>query len=177
MSSILSPISVIAWSQEMRVHLPSTSLVGYLSRRSPCACSRTEAPLAQWAPKLNGLSKPGSWRVHTPFCTVAMTVQPTEQWVHTVLTDLVSPAGAAGAASALLVMPPFVANTAPSPPAATPERRRKLRRSRKGLSPLGASLVSPVPRLVPFDFLISMVPLPPQILQARSKFCGVVVFL
>src|SRR5438067_1759091 len=99
MSRSLSPISATAWSHEMRVHLPSTSLVGYLSRRSPCACSRTEAPLAQCAPRLNGLSKPGSCRVHTPFCTVAMTVQPTEQWVHTVLTDFVSAFGAAGAAA------------------------------------------------------------------------------
>src|SRR5580704_7859821 len=171
MSSNLSPISAIAWSQEIRVHLPSTIFVGYLSRRSPCACSRTEAPLAQWEPKLIGLSNPGSWRVHTPFCTVAITVQPTEQWVHTVLTDLVSPAGAAGAASALVVMPPFVASTAPSPPAAIPERRRKLRRSRNGLSPLGASLLSPVPRVVPFDFLISMV-LP----RPNSELRGVVVF-
>src|SRR5437879_4578046 len=169
MSSSLSPISAIAWSQEIRVHLPSTSLVGYLSRRSPCACSRTEAPLAQWAPRLNGLSKPGSWRVHTPFCTVAMTVQPTEQWVHTVLTDLASPAGAAGAASALVVMPPFVASTAPSPPAATPERRRKLRRSRKGLSPLGASLLSPLPQIAPLDFLISIVRLPPRLRTSRCR--------
>src|SRR5438270_1116459 len=98
MSSNLSPISAIAWSQEIRVHLPSTSFVGYLSRRSPWACSRTEAPLAQWAPRLNGLSKPGSCRVQTPFSTVAITVQPTEQWVQTVLTDLASFAGGIGAA-------------------------------------------------------------------------------
>src|SRR5258706_15089823 len=106
MSSNLSPISVIAWSQEIRVHLPSTSLVGYLSRRSPCACSRTEAPLAQWAPRLNGLSKPGSWRGHTPFCTVAMTVQPTEQWVHTAFTHLASPPVAPGGPPAPLLLPP-----------------------------------------------------------------------
>src|SRR5437870_3577871 len=114
----------------MRVHLPSTSLVGYLRRRSPWACSRTEAPLAQWAPRLNGLSNPGSCRVHTPFSTVAMTVQPTEQWVHTVLTDLTAGlGGGAGAASAFRIMPPPLASAA-MPPAAMPERRRKPRRSR-----------------------------------------------
>jgi hypothetical protein len=78
---------------------------------------------------LNGLSKPGSWRVHTPFSTVAITVQPTEQWVHTVFTDLAAPFAAAGAAAARVVMPPPVASTAPMPPAAMPERRRKPRRS------------------------------------------------
>src|SRR6266478_3878717 len=132
MSSSLSPISAIAWSQEIRVHLPSTSLVGYLSRRSPCACSRTEAPLAQWAPRLNGLSKPGSWRVHTPFSTVAMTVQPTEQCVHTVLTDFV-------------------------PPAARPERRRKVRRSMALPASAGVSFERCVARAVPLVFLTNMI--------------------
>ena len=46
-------------------------------------CSRTEAPLAQCAPRLIGESNTGSWRIHTPFSTAAMTAQPTEQCVHT----------------------------------------------------------------------------------------------
>ena len=41
------------------------------------------APLAQWVPRLIGLSHAGCWRVHTPFSTSAMTVQPTEQCVQT----------------------------------------------------------------------------------------------
>src|SRR2546430_8843786 len=106
MSSNLSPISAIAWSQEMRVHLPSTSLVGYLSRRSPCACSRTEAPLAQWAPRLNGLSKPGSWRGHTPFFTRAVTVPPTQERVPTAFSELGSPPSPPRAAPALVGLPP-----------------------------------------------------------------------
>ena len=67
-------------------HFPPSSLVGYFSRRSPCACSRTAAPFAQWAPRLNGLSKPGSWPTQTPWSTSARTVQPTEQCVHTDFT-------------------------------------------------------------------------------------------
>src|SRR3954469_24673824 len=82
-SIILSPISLIAWSQVMRCHSPSTSFIGYLVRRSPCTNSRTEAPLAQCEPRLSGLSQAGSWPTHTPFCTSAITVQPTEQCVQT----------------------------------------------------------------------------------------------
>src|SRR5712671_4231695 len=156
MSSILSPISAIAWSQEIRVHLPSTSLVGYLRRRSPCACSRTEAPLAQWAPRLNGLSKPGSWRVHTPFSTVAMTVQPTEQCVHTVLTDFVSPAAAGAAPSAFFTMPAPRPSAAVTPPAARPERRRKVRRSMALPASAGVSFERCVARSVPLVFLTNM---------------------
>src|SRR5438128_441329 len=91
----------------MRVHFPATSFMGYLSRRSPCACSRAAAPLAQWAPRLNGLSKPGSWPIHTPFCTSAMIVQPTEQCVQTV----------------------FLMSTLPPAAADAPASFRKLRRS------------------------------------------------
>ena len=47
-------------------------------------CSRTDAPLAQCAPRLSGESNTGSCRVHTPFSTMASTAQPTEQCVHTV---------------------------------------------------------------------------------------------
>jgi hypothetical protein len=37
--------------------------------------------LAQCVPRFSGLAQDGSWPVHTPFCTSAVTVQPTEQWV------------------------------------------------------------------------------------------------
>jgi hypothetical protein len=37
--------------------------------------------LAQWVPRLIGLSQVGSCPTQTPFCTSAVTVQPTEQWV------------------------------------------------------------------------------------------------
>jgi hypothetical protein len=35
---------------------------------------------------LIGLSQAGSWPTHTPFCTSAMTEQPTEQWVQMFFT-------------------------------------------------------------------------------------------
>ena len=47
-------------------------------------CSRIEAPLAQCAPRLSGESNTGSWRIHTPFSTMASIAQPTEQCVQTV---------------------------------------------------------------------------------------------
>ena len=47
--------------------------------------SRTEAPLAQCEPRLIGISQLGSWPIHTPFATSAVTVQPTEQCVQTLL--------------------------------------------------------------------------------------------
>src|ERR1700731_3169028 len=86
----------------MRVHWPLTSLSGYLSRRSPCTSSRTAAPLAQCEPRLIGLSQLGSWPIHTPFATSAVTVQPTEQWVQIFLRiATAAPAGGGGPASAL----------------------------------------------------------------------------
>ncbi len=60
MLSIRSPISSMAWSQLMRFHLPSVSFIGYCTRLSPVPCSRTEAPLAQCAPRLKGEPKSGS---------------------------------------------------------------------------------------------------------------------
>ena len=74
----------------MRWYLPSTSFIGYF-RRCECSvmpCSRTEAPLAQCAPRFSGESNTGSCRTHTPFFTTASTAQPTEQCVHTVRRDL-----------------------------------------------------------------------------------------
>ena len=55
-------------------------------------CSRTEAPLAQCAPRLIGESNTGSWRTHTPSVTIASMEQPTEQCVQTVRLTSVLPA-------------------------------------------------------------------------------------
>src|ERR1700674_456315 len=120
----------------MRVHFPSTSLVGYLSRRSPRTSSRTEAPLEQCEPRLIGLSQVGSWPIHTPFCTSAVTVQPTEQWVQMLFrTSTGTPASGGRPASALRTLPSDSAPSAPSPPASSPDRRRKLRRSSPSEAP------------------------------------------
>src|SRR5680860_101284 len=110
--------------------------MGYLSLRSPCPCSRNEAPLAQWEPRFIGESKSGSWPVHTPFCTSAMTPQPTEQWVHTErrISVLTPSLGALSKASARRIMENGRVPANAPPPMASPERRRKVRRSM--LSPL-----------------------------------------
>ncbi len=81
-----SPTSLIAWSHGIFCHLPLTSFIGDFSRCefSCMPCSRTEAPLAQCAPRLSGESNTGSCRIQTPFSTTASTEQPTEQCVHTV---------------------------------------------------------------------------------------------
>ena len=128
-SIILSPISLIAWSQPILFHLPPSSLTGYFSRRSLCANSRTDAPLAQCAPRFNGLSKPGSWPIQTPFWTSAMTEQPTEQCVQTDLTVSILPVAAGVAALAFVTTPPAKVDAAAMPPAARPDRRRNARRS------------------------------------------------
>ena len=85
--------------------------------------------MAQCAPRLNGLSKPGSWPIQTPFSTSAITVQPTEQWVQTLLTCLIAPAVAAVCACARVTMPPPANEAAATPLAASPDRLRKVRRS------------------------------------------------
>ncbi len=130
--SSLSPISWTAWSQEIFFHLPSTSFMGYLRRLSPWPCSRTEAPLAQWAPRLNGDSKSGSWPVQTPFWTSAITPQPTEQWVHTlrrILRSTPNRGAVSLAARARRISDGGSTLATPAPPAVSPERRRKVRRS------------------------------------------------
>src|SRR5436190_3445110 len=124
----LSPISLIAWSHEMRRYLPSTSFIGYL-RRCECSvmpCSRMLAPLAQCAPRLMGDSKTGSWRTHTPSVTTASIEQPTEQCVQTVRLISVLPVTAAFA-SPMTLSGSWAANAAA--PTATPEPLRNVRRS------------------------------------------------
>src|SRR5690349_23298595 len=120
-------MSFMATSQETRCHWPPESFIGYFRRRSPETSSRTEAPLAQCEPRLIGESQLGSWPIHTPFATSAVTVQPTEQWVQMLLrTVTCAPACGGGPALALRTAP---SDSAPSParPPARPERRKKLR--------------------------------------------------
>src|SRR6267378_6062682 len=113
----------------MRTHFPSTSFVGYLSRRSPPTSSRTDAPLEQCDPRLIGLSQLGSWPSQSPFCTSAVTVQPTEQWVQMLLrVSTPIPGRGGGPAWALRTVPSDSVPSAPRAPAAMPDRRRKLRR-------------------------------------------------
>src|SRR5258707_6468874 len=85
-ASSRSPTSLMAWSHVIGCHLPPTSFIGVFRRCefSCMPCSRTDAPLAQCAPRFSGESNTGSWRTHTPFWTIASTEHPTEQWVHTV---------------------------------------------------------------------------------------------
>src|SRR5512138_1539765 len=129
-SSIFFEISSYAWSQERRFHLPPSSFIGYLRRCESCAmpCSRTEAPLAQCAPRLIGESNTGSWRTHTPFCTTASIAQPTEQCVQTVRLTSSLPSSALASAWPIMLKGSCAA-TAPAP-TVIPERFRNARRSR-----------------------------------------------
>src|SRR5262245_8742169 len=113
----------------MRCHLPPESFIGYLRRCESCVmpCSRTEAPLAQCAPRLIGESNTGSWRTHTPSCTTASIAQPTEQCVQTVrfTSSLPGPL----CASALPIMLNGSCEATAPAPTPMPERLRKVRRS------------------------------------------------
>src|SRR5271169_1176717 len=101
----------------MRVHWPPTSFNGYFSRRSPDTSSRTAAPLAQCEPRLIGLSQLGSWPIHIPFATSAVTVQPTEQCVQMLLRIVTAVPGAAGGpALASLTLTSGIAPIVASPP-------------------------------------------------------------
>src|SRR6201989_233619 len=120
----------MAWSQLIRCHSPLTSFIGYLVRRSPCTSSRTEAPLAQCDPRLIGLSHAGSWPTQTPFCTSAITVQPTEQCVQMFFLTSVGAPTIFGPACALRTEPSGINPIAAPAPAARPELRRNVRRSR-----------------------------------------------
>src|SRR4051794_39515505 len=116
----------MAVTHEMRCHCPSTSFIGYLSRRSLCTSSRMAAPLAQWVPRLIGLSHEGSWPTQTPFTTSAVTVQPTEQCVQIFfLITTSAPDTAVPVAFAFFTEPGCSEPIAASPPVAGPGRRRK----------------------------------------------------
>src|SRR6185312_626719 len=130
----------------MRTQRPFSSFIGYFSRRSPETSSRTEAPFAQCEPRLMGLSQLGSWPIHTPFETSAVTVQPTEQCVQILLRMVTcAPAAAGGPASAFCTLRRGIAPSVARPPATTPERRRKVRRSRPPLD-WPASAAESLPR-------------------------------
>src|SRR5215831_5459063 len=142
-SSSLLPIASIASDHETRTHCPSTSFSGYLRRRSPRTSSRTDAPFEQCEPRLIGLSQLGSWPIHNPFCTSAVTVQPTEQCVQMLLRRSTAvPGTGGGPASALRMAASGKVPRAVSAPAASPDRRRKDRRSisleRIAAGPVGA---------------------------------------
>src|SRR3546814_595445 len=79
------------------------------------------------SPRCIGLSQPGSCPIQTPFGTSAITGQPVAQCVHTDFTILMAPV-AVEAASACLTIPSGT-DAAAMPPAASPERFRKERRS------------------------------------------------
>src|SRR5216684_527580 len=120
----------MAWSHDSFCHSPLTSFIGYFRRRSPCTSSRTEAPLAQCEPRLIGLSQAGSWPTQTPFWTSAITVQPTEQCVQMFFLMSVGAPTIFGPACALRTDPSGIKPNAAPAPAAKPERRRNVRRSR-----------------------------------------------
>src|SRR6478609_10035900 len=120
----------------MRVHWPLASFIGYFRRRSLCTSSRTEAPLAQCDPRLIGDSQLGSWPIHTPFSTSAVTVHPTEQCVQTLLRTVAPDVrGPATAAFALRTPPTGSVLTAARAPPPRPDRSRKVRRSRPLVCP------------------------------------------
>src|SRR6476661_2099638 len=136
----------MAWSHDSRVHSPLTSFIAYFRRRSPCTSSRTEAPLAQCEPRLIGLSQAGSWPTHTPFCTSAITVQPTEQCVQMFFLISVGAPTILGPACALRTDPSGIKPSAAPAPAARPDRRRNVRRSR---TPEARPAATPCKRALP----------------------------
>src|SRR6195256_2737910 len=138
----------MAWSHESRVHSPLTSFIGYFRRRSPCTSSRTEAPLAQCEPRLIGLSQAGSWPTQTPFCTSAITVQPTEQCVQMFFLTSVGAPTIFGPACALRTEPSGIKPIAAPAPAARPERSKNVRRSR---TPDARPAAIPCKRALPAD--------------------------
>src|SRR3954470_3231376 len=110
--------------QLTRIQCPLSSFIGYFSRRSPGTTSRTAAPLQQCEPRLIGESQPGSWPIHMPLATSAITVHPTEQWVQTFLWVVtLAPAGGGGPASAVRTPESGSVPSAVRAPAARPERR------------------------------------------------------
>src|SRR6476660_661466 len=115
----LSPISLMATSHDTRCHFPPVSFIGYLRRRSLCTSSRTDAPLAQCEPRLIGLSQLGSWPIHTPLETSAVTAQPTAQCVQMLLWIVTAaPCAGGGPASALRTLATGSVPSAARPPAA-----------------------------------------------------------
>jgi hypothetical protein len=156
---ILAVISSSAWSQLMRWYLPFTSFIGYFRRCefSVMPCSRTEAPFAQWEPRLSGESNTGSWRTQTPFCTTASIAQPTEQCVQTVrFTSSLPAATCFSCACALPIMLNGNWDANAPVPTATPERLRNVRRSTvRASAPERLRARRDCGATVPEDFLVS----------------------
>src|SRR3954463_1251585 len=138
----------MATSHAIFCHSPLTSFIGDFRRRSPCTSSRTEAPLAQCEPRLIGLSQAGSWPTQTPFCTSAITVQPTEQCVQMFFLISVGAPTFSGPACALRTEPSGIRPIAAPAPAARPDRRRNVRRSR---TPDARPAAIPCKRALPAD--------------------------
>src|SRR5690606_18226428 len=156
-SMSLSPISLMASSQEMRCQAPFTSFIGYFRRRSPWTISRMAAPLAQWEPRLIGLNHDGSCPTHTPFCTSAVTVQPTEQWVQMFFFRSMGCWKFVGPASARRTAPTWIVPTAASAPAVKPARFRKARLSTRDAPPKPAATACSRPCAAAVDLrLMSM---------------------
>src|SRR3954462_11353808 len=138
----------MAWSQPIFCHSPLTSFIGYFRRRSLCPISRIAAPWAHCEPRLIGLSQAGSWPTQTPFCTSAITVQPTEQCVQMFFLISVGAPMIFGPACALRTEPSGINPIAAPAPAARPERRRNVRRSR---TPDARPAAIPCKRALPAD--------------------------
>src|SRR5262249_29340549 len=95
--------------------------------------------------------------IQTPFCTSAVTVQPTEQWVQMLLrTSTGAPACGGGPASALRTLESGSAPRGASPPAASPERRRKPRRASAPPDCAASAAARPLRRVSRSCRLISM---------------------
>src|SRR3954469_20078191 len=138
----------MAVSHETFCHSPLTSFIGYFSRRSPWTSSRTAAPLAQCEPRLIGESQAGSWPTQTPFCTSAITVQPTEQCVQMFFRISVGAPTTSGPACALRTEPSGSRPNAAPAPAARPDLRRNVRRSS---TPEARPAATPCKRALPAD--------------------------
>jgi len=112
--------------------------------------------LEQWDPRLIGLSQLGSCPIQTSFCTSAVTVQPTEQWVQMLLRVSTGIAGLGGGpAAAWRRLPMDIVPTAASAPLTKPERRKNVRRSMPLETMVGVS-ASALWRGLRSAFLISM---------------------
>jgi len=120
------------------------SFNGYLRRRSLCTSSRTEAPFAQCEPRFIGLSQLGSWPIHTPLETSAVTVQPTAQWVQIFLRIVTcAPGVGGGPAFAVRRLPTGSVPREMRAPPTRPDRRRNVRRSRRPSTSLAITTAAP----------------------------------
>ena len=121
-------ISLIAVSQLIRFHFPSSSFIGDLSRLSLITCSRAAAPFEHRLPWLIGCSNHGSMLTQVSFSTSAMKPQPTAQLPQIVLI-CVSFRGFSAPVAAFASLTnegPIAINPTPIPAAVTKPRRLTL---------------------------------------------------